>query len=52
MHRRMLLIAAGAALANALVTAQAQDRWPSKPITYVVPFGRAAPPTCWRAWSR
>ncbi|RYF18074.1 MAG: tripartite tricarboxylate transporter substrate binding protein [Comamonadaceae bacterium] len=39
MHRRSMLIAAGAALATTLATAQAQDRWPSKPITYVVPFG-------------
>jgi tripartite-type tricarboxylate transporter receptor subunit TctC len=34
-----MLIAAGAALATTLATAQAQDRWPGKPITYIVPFG-------------
>lgn len=38
MHRRILIAAVvtGAVLANA---AQGQDRWPSKPITYIVPFG-------------
>lgn len=38
MHRRILL----GALASLLCTAgaaQAQDKWPSKPITYIVPFG-------------
>lgn len=38
MHRRTLVIAA--AIAAALGTAaHAQERWPSKPITYIVPFG-------------
>lgn len=38
MHRRTLIIAA--AIAAALGTAaHAQERWPSKPITYIVPFG-------------
>lgn len=38
MHRRILL----GALASLLCTAgaaHAQDKWPSKPITYIVPFG-------------
>ena len=39
MHRRILLAAASAALAIAALPAVAQDRWPSKPITYIVPFG-------------
>jgi tripartite-type tricarboxylate transporter receptor subunit TctC len=38
MHRRFLLAAAVAAAAAGTV-AQAQDKWPSKPITYIVPFG-------------
>lgn len=38
MHRRILL-ATVAALAATFPAAQAQDRWPSKPITYIVPFG-------------
>jgi tripartite-type tricarboxylate transporter receptor subunit TctC len=38
MHRRSILAAALAACA-ATVPALAQDRWPSKPITYIVPFG-------------
>ncbi len=39
MHRRSILIAAVAALATATSAVHAHDRWPSKPITYVVPFG-------------
>jgi tripartite-type tricarboxylate transporter receptor subunit TctC len=38
MQRRFLLAAAIAAAAAGPV-AQAQDKWPSKPITYIVPFG-------------
>jgi tripartite-type tricarboxylate transporter receptor subunit TctC len=38
MHRRVLLAAVLAAAAAGSV-AQAQDKWPSKPITYIVPFG-------------
>ncbi|MDP3858459.1 MAG: tripartite tricarboxylate transporter substrate binding protein [Stagnimonas sp.] len=38
MQRRFLLAAALAAAAAGPV-AQAQDKWPSKPITYIVPFG-------------
>jgi len=38
MQRRYMLVAALAAAAT-LTAAQAQDRWPSKPITYIVPFG-------------
>jgi tripartite-type tricarboxylate transporter receptor subunit TctC len=38
MQRRFLLAAAVAAIAAA-AGAQAQDRWPAKPITYIVPFG-------------
>ncbi len=46
MHRRSILIAASAAVtvlapavqAQSASTGSAQDRWPSKPITYVVPF--------------
>ena len=37
MLRRTLLIAALAAASTTAV--QAQDKWPSKPITYIVPFG-------------
>ena len=39
MHRRNILAAAAAVLAASFMPAQAQDRWPTKPITYVVPFG-------------
>jgi tripartite-type tricarboxylate transporter receptor subunit TctC len=44
MHRRTLLaastaIAATASIALAATSVQAQDRYPSKPITYIVPFG-------------
>jgi len=39
MQRRMILTAAVTALAAASGVASAQDSWPSKPITYVVPFG-------------
>jgi tripartite-type tricarboxylate transporter receptor subunit TctC len=38
MHRRLLLAAPVAAAAAGTV-AQAQDKWPSKPITYIVPLG-------------
>src|SRR5438067_13753254 len=38
MHRRVLL-AAAAALLCAGPAVHAQDKWPSKPITYIVPFG-------------
>jgi tripartite-type tricarboxylate transporter receptor subunit TctC len=38
MHRRTL-IAAATVLAAALSPALAQDKWPTKPITYIVPFG-------------
>src|SRR3954464_1489310 len=36
MHRRVLVTAL---LAATMVPAMAQDKWPSKPITYIVPFG-------------
>ncbi len=39
MHRRNILAAAAAVLAASLTPAVAQDRWPAKPITYIVPFG-------------
>jgi tripartite-type tricarboxylate transporter receptor subunit TctC len=39
MQRRLIIIAAATALAAAGGIAQAQDTWPSRPITYVVPFG-------------
>jgi len=39
MIRRTILAAAAAVLATGLVPAQAQDKWPTKPITYIVPFG-------------
>ncbi|MGZ5179446.1 MAG: Bug family tripartite tricarboxylate transporter substrate binding protein [Ramlibacter sp.] len=39
MQRRILLAAALAALAFAGTAAHAQDKWPSRPITYIVPFG-------------
>ena len=43
MHRRTLLTSAAATTALALAaggtTALAQEKWPAKPITYVVPFG-------------
>jgi tripartite-type tricarboxylate transporter receptor subunit TctC len=39
MQRRFLLAAAMAAIAATGTVAQAQDKWPSKPITYIVPFG-------------
>ena len=38
MQRRFLL-AAAVAIAAAGTVVQAQDKWPSKPITYIVPFG-------------
>jgi tripartite-type tricarboxylate transporter receptor subunit TctC len=37
MQRRIVLAAAAAVAATPF--AQAQDKWPSKPITYIVPFG-------------
>jgi tripartite-type tricarboxylate transporter receptor subunit TctC len=39
MYRRSILATTAAMLGLALVPALAQDKWPSKPITYVVPFG-------------
>ncbi|AMO24659.1 tripartite tricarboxylate transporter substrate binding protein [Ramlibacter solisilvae] len=39
MHRRHVVAVVAAALATSLASAQAQDKWPSRPITYVVPFG-------------
>jgi tripartite-type tricarboxylate transporter receptor subunit TctC len=39
MHRRNILAATAAVLATSLVPALAQEKWPSKPINYVVPFG-------------
>jgi tripartite-type tricarboxylate transporter receptor subunit TctC len=39
MQRRIILTAAMAALAATTGMAHAQDNWPSRPITYVVPFG-------------
>jgi tripartite-type tricarboxylate transporter receptor subunit TctC len=39
MQRRFLLAVALAALAATGFVAQAQDKWPAKPITYIVPFG-------------
>jgi tripartite-type tricarboxylate transporter receptor subunit TctC len=39
MQRRIILAATIAAAATAVTSVQAQDKWPSKPITYVVPFG-------------
>jgi tripartite-type tricarboxylate transporter receptor subunit TctC len=38
MHRRNIVIAASI-LAAGIAPALAQDKWPSKPITYIVPFG-------------
>jgi tripartite-type tricarboxylate transporter receptor subunit TctC len=31
--------------------AAAQDKWPSRPVTVIVPFAPAATPTSWRAFS-
>jgi tripartite-type tricarboxylate transporter receptor subunit TctC len=39
MQRRIILAATIAAAATAVTAVQAQEKWPSKPITYVVPFG-------------
>ncbi len=39
MHRRSIVIAAAAALATSAAAVHAQDKWPAKPITYIVPFG-------------
>jgi tripartite-type tricarboxylate transporter receptor subunit TctC len=39
MHRRSMLFAAIASLAVTATAVHAQAPWPSKPITYVVPFG-------------
>jgi tripartite-type tricarboxylate transporter receptor subunit TctC len=39
MQRRIMLSVTIAALAAAGTPLQAQDKWPAKPITYVVPFG-------------
>ncbi|MCC2632939.1 MAG: transporter [Ramlibacter sp.] len=39
MHRRSLALATLFGLAIAAVPAHAQGQWPTKPITYVVPFG-------------
>ena len=39
MQRRILLAAAIAAIAATGTAAFAQEKWPAKPITYIVPFG-------------
>jgi tripartite-type tricarboxylate transporter receptor subunit TctC len=39
MHRRNMLVAAIASLGLAATAVHAQAPWPSKPITYIVPFG-------------
>ena len=39
MHRRSMPTAAAAAVTALSGATHAQDRWPSKPITYIVPFG-------------
>jgi len=39
MKRRTLLAATAVALAASATVSLAQDKWPSKPITYIVPFG-------------
>jgi tripartite-type tricarboxylate transporter receptor subunit TctC len=39
MLRRTILVTAAAVLATGFAPAQAQDKWPSKAITYIVPFG-------------
>ncbi|HEX7890698.1 MAG TPA: tripartite tricarboxylate transporter substrate binding protein [Ramlibacter sp.] len=39
MHRRSIVIAAVAALGATFTAVHAQDKWPTKPITYIVPFG-------------
>jgi tripartite-type tricarboxylate transporter receptor subunit TctC len=39
MHRRSILALGAAALATGFVPAHAEDKWPSKTITYIVPFG-------------
>jgi tripartite-type tricarboxylate transporter receptor subunit TctC len=39
MKRRILLAATAVALAASATVSLAQDKWPSKPITYIVPFG-------------
>jgi tripartite-type tricarboxylate transporter receptor subunit TctC len=39
MQRRNILAATAVVLAASLAPALAQDKWPSKPITYIVPFG-------------
>jgi tripartite-type tricarboxylate transporter receptor subunit TctC len=37
--QRRIILAAALVIAAAGTVAQAQDKWPSKPITYIVPFG-------------
>ncbi|MDF2466844.1 MAG: transporter [Ramlibacter sp.] len=37
--QRRIILAAALVIAAAGTIAQAQDKWPSKPITYIVPFG-------------
>jgi tripartite-type tricarboxylate transporter receptor subunit TctC len=39
MKRRTLLAATAVALAASATVSLAQDKWPAKPITYIVPFG-------------
>lgn len=39
MHRRSIALAVLSGLAIAAIPAHSQGQWPSKPITYVVPFG-------------
>lgn len=39
MKRRTLLAATAVALAASATVSLAQDKWPSRPITYIVPFG-------------
>lgn len=40
--RRALLLAAGVALGGALLPAMAQEKFPSKPLTLIIPFGPGA----------
>ncbi len=52
-RRHALAGAALLGLACALPGAALAQAWPAKPITIVVPFRRAAPPTSWRAfWAK
>ena len=49
MKRIALALMAGMAVAACPVGAQ--TAWPAQPVKWIVPYRRAARPTCWPGWS-